>query len=226
MYSQGMQYDAATDGQLQVLAGIALLEHSRLVEWRVDADAFRPVAREAFEFSWRKDVDPVFGRLVCWMAFSAGAEFLAKGICLMRGVEIRDDRPVPAYPTTDIDSWPTRFLSSPSDGFIDATHFGTLWNLTRDNHKTKTKAALVRLCEAVSATATEKDLLLATYELLKRSIRNRDAHAYVPNVRDAHYELVPALFSRCFNLLVSWLPDGAPTLNGWRANAGQFIASL
>ena len=42
---------------------------------------------------------------------------------------------------------------------------------------------------------------MASYRLLQHSIRNRDAHAYIPNVRDSHYNLVPELFSRSLNLL-------------------------
>ncbi len=80
-----MRFDAATDGKLQVLAAVALLEQSRLVEWMPKHAKFRPVPRETFEFSWKKDVDPVFGRLICWINFSAGAEFLAKGVCILRG---------------------------------------------------------------------------------------------------------------------------------------------
>jgi len=64
------------------------------------------------------------------------------------------------------------------------------------------------------------------YQLLARTIRNRDAHAYVPNVRDDHYSLVPDLFSECFNLLTSWLPGGAATLTSWRGSARQFVDSL
>jgi hypothetical protein len=97
------------------------------------------------------------------------------------------------------------------------THFGTLGTLS---------AALPRLFETVGASETEKDLLTASYELLRRSIRNRDAHAYGPNVRDSHYSLVPQLFSDCFNVLASWLPNGPTTLSQWRADAKQFITSL
>jgi hypothetical protein len=72
-------YDFDIDGRLQVTAGVSLLECSRLVEWSPDQAEFSAVPREIFEFSWRRDVDPVFGRLVCWINFSAGAEMLAKG---------------------------------------------------------------------------------------------------------------------------------------------------
>jgi len=105
------------------------------------------------------------------------------------------------------------------------TDFGTLAGLTRNNSKTKVAAPITRLCSKAGAKAEEEQLLIAAYELLRTTIRNRDAHAYVPNVRASHFLLVPELFSRCFNLLVGWLPDGSVTLNMWRAKAKPFIAS-
>ena len=58
------------DGQLQVTAGDSLLRASRLVHWV--NDRYAPVSRAAFETYWRQDVDPVFGRLICWSLFSSG----------------------------------------------------------------------------------------------------------------------------------------------------------
>ena len=212
--------DAMTDGKLQVTAAVALLEHSRLVDWVPERCAFVPVTREAFETSWRRDVDPVFGRVICWISFAAGAEFLAKGTCLARGVEIRKPKRVPAYPTSSIEEWVSQFLR-PGGSYekMDVTNFGTLGNLTQAG------GGLTKLCTTVSADAGDKDLLLAGYKLLQKSIRNRDAHAYVPNVRDWHFDLVPELFTRCFNILTSWLPDGPSTLNQWRSHARQFVTS-
>jgi hypothetical protein len=220
-------YDQLTDGRLQVTAATSLLEFSHLVQWRPVTAEFSPVPKETFEFYWKRDIDPVFGRVICWINFSAGAEFLAKGICLLHGVEIRWTQEVPAYPHqgTNVSTWVSQFRSNPtSAGTITTTNFGTLGHLVPQNGKAD--AALARLCEKVSATHDQKELLLAAYTLLGRTIRNRDAHAYVPNVRDDHFTLVPDLFSGCFNLLVSWLPGGAGTLNDWKKHAQSFVADL
>ena len=220
-------YDSTTDGRLQVSAAVSLLECSRLVQWGTDFLQFTPVPRETFESSWMRDVDPVFGRLICWINFSAGAEFLAKGVCLLHGVEIRRTHQVPVHPSTDLTTWVTQFRNNwRSAGTATTTNFGTLRYLIDSNPYTKTDPALKRLCSAVKATHDQQELLLASYELLARTIRNRDAHAYVPNVRDYHFSLVPDLFAGCFNLLVSWLPGGPGTLNSWRSEARDFIASL
>lgn len=75
---------------------------------------------------------------------------------------------------------------------------------------------LKALCDSAGATEERQKWLLTAYELLGRTIRNRDAHGYVPNVRGDHFELVSDLFIPCFDLLVSWLPDGPATVNKWR----------
>ena len=217
--------DAKIDGRLQVTAGLSLLQNSRLVEWVAGDCKFVQVPKERFESSFRTDIDPVFGRLICWINFSAGSEFLAKGLCLLHGVDTRTEKTVPAYPTDDIDNWVSRYRQEwKSAGTMTVTDFGTLGNLLYDG-KGKVPP-LSRLCEAVGAKPKEEDLLFAGYQLLMRSIRNRDVHAYVPNVRDSHYNLVPELFTRCFNLLVSWLPDGPTTLNRWKAEAKSFLECL
>jgi len=221
-------YTYDIDGRLQVTAGISLLECSRLVRWCSDGAQFLPVPHETFEFSWRKDVDPVFGRLICWINFSAGAEMLAKGVCLLHQVEIRSSQIVPAYPSEDLAAWSAAYLKDwKSVGTMVGVNYGTLRNLVdQTNPKTKLPPGLPRLFDKVNAPPSDRDLILAAYGILASTIRNRDAHAYVPNVRDHHFPLVGQLFARCFNILASWLPGGPGTLDVWRQEARQFNASI
>lgn len=145
-----------------------------------------------------------------------------KGILLVRSEDFRKKDNVPIYPTTDIGAWVQQFRQDrESVDTVEITKFGTLGDLTRGN-----ASPLIKLCSSVGASPQEKDWLFAAYEFLRTSIRNRDAHAYVPNVRDSHFNLVPELFSNCFNILVSWLPDGPTTLNHWRSESRKFVASL
>lgn len=220
--------DHMIDGRLQVTAALSLLERSGLVEWIPENARFKPVDRNAFEFYCQKSIDPVFGRLICWISFAAGAEFLAKGMCLVHAVEIRSEQDVPTYPTIEaIHQWASNFRSNwKQGGTVRTTHFGTLGGLTHDDRKTGVPSAITRLCKTVGASAKESELLHAAYELLRRSTRNRDAHAYVPNVRDSHYYLAAELYCICFNMLVSWLPGGAITLNAWKAEARAFISMI
>ena len=154
-----------------------------------------------------------FGRLICWINFSAGAEFLAKGVCLLRGIEIRNCKKVPAYPSGDFATWASQYRFK-APGTDPVTDFGTLGDLLNGPVK--------ELCDAVKAPAKDQELVLAAYELLCRSIRNRDAHAYVPNVRDSHFSLVNGLFTKCLNLLVSWIPYDKSVINAWMDQAPDF----
>lgn len=210
------------DGKRQVMAGVSLLECSRLVGWCPSLTEFSPVPHQAFQALW-PGIDPVFGRLICWINFSAGAEMLAKGICLLNNVEIRTFQNIPAYPSGDLEVWTREYFNEgKSGGTMSSINYGTLANLTsKDYPKTKPKLSpgFRRLFNKVHAQPLEEDLILAAYEILARTIRNRDAHAYVPNVRDSHFSLVSELFVRCFNILVSWLPNGRPTLEDWRKHA-------
>ena len=178
----------------------------RLVRWDRNAARFvtpTPV-RETFEYYWRATVDPVFGRVICWINFSSGAEFLAKGVCLLYGIDFRTQKPRPAYPThgTNLSEWAQRVSNEPlSAGKLMATDFGTLGSMYRTN------GTLHKLFEKVPASVEDQQLLIAGYCLLAQTIRNRDAHAYVPNVRDYHHGTVADVFVQCFNLLVflaSW----------------------
>lgn len=212
---------ASDDGKLQVVAAVSLLENSRLVEWDSNAAHFTPLAKEKFEQSWQHDLDPVFGRLICWIMFSTGAEFLAKGACLVSGIEIRTETKVPCYPSGSIQDWASNFNKNrDSTGTMTVSFFGTLKDLTADKGP-EAPAPLSRLCTKVCATDEQKTLLLASYDLLRMTIRNRDAHAYVANVRDLHHLLVSEMFCQCFNLLAGWLPGGPIIINEWRSEAAS-----
>src|SRR5262245_39228498 len=123
--------DIKIDGRLQATAGAVLLHRSRLLQWSSGLADFVPVPRQTFEYSWRMDVDPAFGRLMCWIQFSAGAEFWLKGLCLLHGIEVRKEIEVSNYPTGDIESWAHRYNQNwKSDGTMLVATYGTLGNLT------------------------------------------------------------------------------------------------
>jgi hypothetical protein len=197
-----------------VTAAVSLLQRSRLLRWHRAKAEFVAVDWQGFENCWVR-IDPSFGRFICWITFSAGAELLGKGVCLIRDVEVRkpDPKPVPRAPTSGADraEWARQFCRNEKfGGTIDTTNFGTLKDL---------KPHLVRLSEAANADKPERELLLAAFQFLATTIRNRDAHAYVKGVRDDHFHLVAELFVPCFNLMVSWLPDGPGTLSKWMDDA-------
>jgi len=150
---------------------------------------FEPVYFDTFSESWRQ-VHPIFGRLICWMTFSAGAEFLAKGLCLLRGIEIRKVDSVLDYPAESLDGWVPRVTGGTAP-LQTVPKYGSLGTLLR---RTSTgPSAIERLCEKVNAPYWEQERLIAAFKSLAGPIRNRDAHAYRPNERDAHFWLVEGL---------------------------------
>lgn len=185
------------DGKLQVIAAMSLFRLSGLIYWDAVSTHFTAVSHSSFDSSWPK-VDPVFGRLVCWINVSTGAEFLLKGVCLRRNVEIRKPKG-------------------------ERTDFGTLGDLCQDGPQ---KSALTRLFKTVHAAEKEQQTILKGYQRLRSEIRNRDVHAYVPNVRDEHFDMVPDQLVPCLNLLISWLPGDQQEISKWCDEAPEFIASL
>lgn len=205
------------DARLQTTAGIALLQASKLV--RLDGEKFVAANHLEFESAWPKSL-PVFGRLRAWIDFAAGAEMFAKGLCLLHEVEIRRAQEVPNYPpTSQIQKWAASYVSGwDSDGLHQVVHYGTLGNLVN--------SGLPRLLEKVSATDFERTIILAAYDFLTRTIRNRDAHSYQPNVRDQHFHLVAKRFVPALTTLLSWLPGGGATAELWLAEADDFVRNL
>jgi hypothetical protein len=219
-----------TDARLQVLAGVSLLHSSRLVRWSDEDAQFEHVDHETFESTAFADLDPHFGRLIRWMLFTSGAEFLGKGLCLLHGIDLRTEQDAPAYPPTqlpdDVSRWISAMSADPwNAGKFKVTHFGQLGQLTKG--KGVAPSYFERLIQETKASASDRRLLFASYRLVTMTIRNRDAHAYVPNVRDNHFWMVEEIFLPALNLLVAWIPKGGGRqLQRWRSTTGSFIRSL
>jgi hypothetical protein len=205
--------DCFDDGRRQLTAAACLLQHSHLVKWHRTKAEFAPVDLETFEKSWL-NIDRSFGRFICWVTFSAGAELLAKGVCLVHEVDMRkpEEKPRPPSSGDDLREWARQFNVNPTfGGTVTTRNYRTLGKLyTRG---TGYLEGLFR--KMVNVEQCDRELLLAAYQLLAGTIRNRDAHAYIKDVRDDHFHLVSELFVPCFNLMVSWLPEGSGTLSEW-----------
>ncbi len=192
-------------------AAACLLQHSNLVQWDRTKAEFTDVGPEGFEKNW-VDIDPSFGRFICWITFSAGAELLAKGVCLIHKVDMRKNKSKPAPPSSgdDLMKWAEQFNENQDfGGTVDTKDYQTIGALNKYLNKLLTK---------VDVKEHEGQLLCAAYKLLGGTIRNRDAHAYIKGVRDDDFHLVRELFVPCFNLMLSWLPGGSGTLSEWIDN--------
>jgi hypothetical protein len=74
------------NGWRQIRAGLGLIVWSRLASWNQLELTLAPADNSEFESNvgWRV-VHDEFGRLLCWIAFSVGSEYIAKGTFMSRG---------------------------------------------------------------------------------------------------------------------------------------------
>ncbi|MGV7240931.1 hypothetical protein [Caballeronia sp. M23-90] len=112
---QNFRRTMADEGDLQILAGISLISASCLRYWDTEHHKFACPDAGFFLGPWTQ-IDRAFGRVLLWNAFSAGAEYMLKGVVLANGREIRDDSPVEVkgYPKTDeaeLTAWAARCYS-------------------------------------------------------------------------------------------------------------------
>lgn len=188
------------EGFLQLVAGTRLMCISGLLDWDKENHKFTTPAK-SFDIIWKK-LDDTFGRVVLWNSFSAGAEFFFKGFVLANGHEFREPVVKLTYPPGEVDKeWIERVLRQEDRN--SATDFKTFGYFT-----TEFLAAVTSSYRNGTGTGfvDEFNLVCAAKTVLARNIRNRDAHAYIPNVRNNHLYLVEALFIPAFNIMLNWLP--------------------
>ena len=193
------------DGLIQLTAAIRLLNASGLLVWRPELSKFGCTAESCFECKNRK-LDEEVGRLICWMTFSAGAEFLAKGVCLVYEIDSFRSNKHEAFATPEkvTENW----MKEVADGNLQretTVSYGTLNDLL--NEKKGTQGALGALFQRVKASESAKIEIRAAYKFLQKSIRNRDAHAYIPHVRPYNFRLIEPLFVPALNQLLGWVPQ-------------------
>lgn len=216
-------------GILQIAAGIALLRKSNLVVWDEKTLRFTTGVESEFEQDAAHE-DRLFGRLFKWMQFSAGYEFLLKGCLLLDGNNFLGKKDVLAIPKLDEVTSPDWLVSvkTHSARKEEVASFGTLGTLThRPNngrHNSLLEKFLDHRMRNTCVCQTDCDRVFAVSELLRDAIRNRDAHAYVPNVRKQGHQLVH-LFVPALNTLLEFIADDS-LLSSHRIKAATIIAEL
>lgn len=184
------------DGRSYLVAGANLLQWSGLCFW--DENQLRFVSMENADFGSRWTVTHArFGRLIHWSVFSIGAEYFAKGACLLNNVlkPRPNSKLVPPDASDDLVTW-ARALQTERDGW----HCGTLESLIRSSFTE------LSICD------DERILLVAGYKLLK-DIRNRDLHRFALNVREGDFGFVGRIFVPCLNILAACVPGGCAAAN-------------
>ncbi len=190
-------------GQRSLLhAGIELLTRSRLVNWDKAAHRFvAPDVNPLAEFS----KNGPFGRLMSWILFSVGAEYILKAVCKENDIASPIEKALGIeYPESgDIAEWARRVSARSSgdtvSGAITTDEFyKPLGNYVRSHIRP--------LAEKLELEDEDGDLLYAGYKLLA-VIRNRDVHTYESDVRNSNFRLIGEVFVPCLNLLWQSLPD-------------------
>jgi hypothetical protein len=146
--------------QLQITAGAALIHQSKLLEW--SAGRFIATDEDTFEYSARHDIHPVFGRLICWLLFSAGAEYLAKGLCLAHDIPFAEPAEVAKLPDIPIATWLEQTKGYPKAyGTEPATNYKHLGTLTHSEEKKL--SPLDQLAKKNNTSRDDVYLLLGAY---------------------------------------------------------------
>ncbi len=188
-----MNDSSPDEGWRQIRAGVALVNWSKLVHWDRQTLSFTSVQEDAFESATgHRRVHRKYGRLICWITFAVGAEYICKGVCLLKGRDVVTPTEVIRLPYKDEDlqEW-IRLVNSDSSAIRQAsTKSVTLGKLPVGD---------------VLDQGFNRDLVIAGVKLLASTIRNRDAHWYAENVRAFHFHAVQSLFVPAVNILLASL---------------------
>lgn len=233
--SQGDERPLGGDGKIMLAAGVALINKSRLLGW--EGCAFTPVEKALFDETWKK-VDCIFGRAALWNMFSIGAENLIKAVLLCNGVDsFRSKRKVLPYPEaamspSELSTWAGDVASGIDPlKYKEVLQYRDLGKIIgknkRDSKPNDPEAPLRKFFKRRSESITSDDanLVFAAFDLLRDTIRNREAHAYVPNVRDAHFYLASEVFLPAFNKLLCWVPINGKTLDDILTEGRDLVSS-
>ena len=186
------------DAWRQIQAGASLVVWSRLARWDAGTLRFAPAEQDAFE-SDHEGVHHNYGRLICWLTFAVGTEYLCKGVCLLRGLPVFEKKLQkvirPPEAGENIQQW-VCLVNQEKNGAP---------SVQQEDRRTKTLAQMVDHIRQIAELGGNRDLVAASMKLLASTIRNRDAHRYARNVRSFHFSAVRDLFVPSLNALLGVL---------------------
>lgn len=180
------------EGWDQIRVGIALITWSKLASWEALDFRFSPSLDKAFEASTgHAELHQEYGRLLAWIAFGIGGEYLAKGACLVRGTDLTQSSRVIKVPESgdNLMDWARRVIAKDDSVYETVTGFGTFGQVP---------------VREISGHGSG-DLPAAAVKWLASAVRNRDAHRYVRGVRQSHFHAVELLLVPAFNALIGAL---------------------
>ena len=194
-------------GIVQLSAGASLIVSSGLLKWDNQHSQFLPVKSSEFNTHWER-FDKIYGRAAMWNIFSTGAELLLKGYLINAGTLVAEPKKVFQFPDNKkLDEWALKLLKTQYQKreTQPAYGYGTIAAALTNFRKHKNIDTTVKVGKVKKG---DKEVFVtAAYELLRDSIRNRDTHAYIPNVRSKHGWLANGVFMKAFNILLGYLSD-------------------
>jgi hypothetical protein len=140
-------------------------------------------------------VDNEIGRLICWINFGVGCEYLVRGICLIHGRKVINNpkRPVLKPPSigTNMRKWAPMVQSevAPTEKQVEFIMLAPLADHAR----------------TLVADPNDATFVWASLKLLAAAVRNRDAHRYVRGIRASQFHGVADLFVPALNILMTTL---------------------
>jgi len=183
------------DAWRQIQAGVALINQSRLASWDPQTLRFSAANEQTFE-AGHVHVDPKYGRLICWLVFAVGVEYLCRGVCAFKGLPVHDEKPKNVIrtpkPGEDLETW-TELVNQGMYGAPDVQ------DLTAT---TKNFMQVVEQVGQIKELGVDIQRTKASLRFLASTIRNRDAHQYVQNVRGSSFLAVPELLVPSLNRLL------------------------
>jgi hypothetical protein len=99
---------------------------------------FQATAEDEFESdAGHRGVHPELGRLICWIGFSVGAEYLAKGVCLLKGKDPTRTAKIIRPPkwNEDLEEWSRLVNSEDPRVKVEDLSLGTLGKTPIDSIK-------------------------------------------------------------------------------------------
>jgi hypothetical protein len=174
-------------------AGLRLITFSKLAAWDQGLQALSPAEKTQFEGrQGHKRLDPVLGRLICWVCFSLGTEYLLKRACISRGLSIESTALALRLPdaTESIADWTPSALAKALSAQENVPKYKTLGELPVSKLVPK---------------GPDREFVRAACRLFASAIRNRDAHGNARDVRAMHFHLVPTLFVPALNKVIEHL---------------------
>jgi len=178
----------------QVNAGLELMASSGLASWSVSKSRLEAATDSSKFEAHAAAVNANFGRLICWITFSAGVEYLVRGVFSMHGkAQLKPKLYLPPIGVDqELGTW------------LNLAQSKSNWDSGQE-HLLKLGGNLAWENILISATDLELRTVHLSIFLFMSTIRNRDFHEYVEGKRLNQFYLIQKLFVPAINIILGHL---------------------